>query len=231
MTLSSPTNATISVASSVVTIGASGSTAEALPNIYMPPDEVVGESDGYVDLPITLGSPGESAVTVNWKTSDGTGSANTTLPANTPPASTKETLARPCRTGSHTSDRQDSDLQLREESDDGDLYLLLLDRFAGRGQRVRSSTQIDVVGDAPATTNPGLYVMNAFADNNSGTVDVPVVLGGPSGLAQGVPVTVDYKTKNGSAARGNGLHQGERHAHVCTRRDRPKHCSTGCQAI
>jgi hypothetical protein len=67
---------------------------------------------------------------------------------------------------------------------------------------VKSTTQVDVAGDTPATTNPGLDAMNAFADNSAGTVSVPVVLGGPSGLAQGVPVTVNYSTANGSAVAG-----------------------------
>ena len=38
-----------------------------------PPDVVVGEADGYVDLPVTLNAPGDSMVTVNYATANGTG--------------------------------------------------------------------------------------------------------------------------------------------------------------
>ena len=44
------------------------------PGISAPADVVVGEVDGYIDLPVTLGAPGESAVTVDYATADGTGS-------------------------------------------------------------------------------------------------------------------------------------------------------------
>ena len=68
---------------------------------------------------------------------------------------------------------------------------------------VDSSTQIDVTGNASATTSTsGLFVKNAVVDASAGTVEVPVLLGGPSGSAQGLPVTVNYTTANGSAKAG-----------------------------
>ena len=66
VTLSTPTNATVADAVGVVTIGASGAPAVSLPEISAPPNVVVGETDGYVDLPVTLNAPGESTVTVNY---------------------------------------------------------------------------------------------------------------------------------------------------------------------
>ena len=74
VTLSTPTNATVADAVAVVTIGASGAPAVALPEISAPPNVVVGEADGYIDLPVTLNAPGESTVTVSYATTDGTAS-------------------------------------------------------------------------------------------------------------------------------------------------------------
>jgi hypothetical protein len=76
VTLSSPTNAVITQGTGVVTIGASGGTAVASPNISAPPNTVVGEDDGYIDLPVTLSAPGTSTVTVNYTTSNGGGCNN-----------------------------------------------------------------------------------------------------------------------------------------------------------
>ena len=66
------TNAVVVDGSGAVTIGASGGTPVATPAISAPPDVVVGEADGYVDLPVSLDSPGESTVTVNYATANGT---------------------------------------------------------------------------------------------------------------------------------------------------------------
>jgi hypothetical protein len=66
----------------------------------------------------------------------------------------------------------------------------------------RARTQIDVTGDAAATSTPGLYVRNAVVDNSAGTITVPVILGGPSGAASGLRVSVPYSTHDGSAVAG-----------------------------
>jgi hypothetical protein len=74
--LSSPTNSVITEGTGVVTIGASGGTASSLPNISAPVNTVVGEADGYIDLPVTLSAPGTSTVTVNYTTPEGGGCNN-----------------------------------------------------------------------------------------------------------------------------------------------------------
>jgi Calx-beta domain len=57
-----------------VTIGASGASAVSQPGVSVGPDVVVGEANGYVDLPISLSRPGTLPVTVTYTTSDGTAS-------------------------------------------------------------------------------------------------------------------------------------------------------------
>ena len=75
VTLGTPTNATIGDGTGIVTIGSSGATAVPSPGISAPPDLVVGEADGYIDLPVTLSAPGEANVTVNYATANGSASA------------------------------------------------------------------------------------------------------------------------------------------------------------
>ena len=77
ITLSNPSNASIVAGSGVVTIGASGATAVATPAVSAPPDLLVGEADGYVDLPVSLSAPGTSTVTVAYATANSTAFSGT----------------------------------------------------------------------------------------------------------------------------------------------------------
>ena len=54
-----------------MTIGASKGTPASSPYIYAPPNTVIGEADGWVDLPVTLGAPSSNLVTVNWTVPSG----------------------------------------------------------------------------------------------------------------------------------------------------------------
>ncbi len=77
LNLTSPANATISDPTGVVTIGASDATPVALPAISAPPDQIVGEGDGYVDLAVRLSAPSASTVTVKYETANLTAGAGT----------------------------------------------------------------------------------------------------------------------------------------------------------
>ena len=66
VTLGTPTHATVADGTGVVTIEASGATPVSSPGILAPPDVIVGASDGYIDLPVTLTAPGTSPVTVYY---------------------------------------------------------------------------------------------------------------------------------------------------------------------
>src|SRR5690348_15519801 len=69
----------------------------ASPGIYAPPDTVVGEADGQVDLAVRLSAPGQSTVTVSYSTSNGTasGSFNSCQFANSAFVNTSGTLTFP----------------------------------------------------------------------------------------------------------------------------------------
>ena len=51
-------------------------TPVASPAISAPPDVIVGEADGYVDVVVSLSAPGQSTVTVNYSTSNDTAPSN-----------------------------------------------------------------------------------------------------------------------------------------------------------
>src|SRR3984957_7091883 len=177
--------------------------AAGSPGIYAPRDGVVGETDGTVTLPVTMNTTSTGTVTVNYATADGSGSGGNTTCAF--PSSIYEsvsgTLSFP--PGSITQNVTVHILNCLKSLTTG-FYTFYLD-LAGNSSGStlnRSKTQIDVTGDASAASTPGLYAIGAKVDNTAGTVNVPVVLGGPSGAASASAVTVAYTTKNGSAVSG-----------------------------
>ena len=202
VTLGAATNATVADGTGVVTIGASGATPVTAPGISAAADVVVGATDGYVDLPVTLTAPGVNPVTVNYATANGTTLSNTFCSGSSygyagqsnsltfEPGVTLQTVRVPllnCGV-SLSSGFQEFSLNLSGNSSDSTL--------------VRAVTQVDVTGDASALSTPGLFVRDAVVDNSAGTVRVPVLLGGPSGAASGVAVSVPFSTHDGSAVAG-----------------------------
>jgi large repetitive protein len=176
--------------------------AVATPGISAPADVVVGAADGSVQLNVTLNAPGVNPVTVAYTTANGTSTSNTgcvyassgyvgqsgTLTFE--PGVTTQVVRVPllnCGTSLGTGFGVFS-LNLSGNSSDSSI--------------VRASTQIDITGDAPDASTPGLYALGAAVDNSAGTIEVPVVLGGPSGASTSVAVSVPYSTHNGSALSG-----------------------------
>ena len=204
VTLSSPTNATIVGGTGVVTIGASGATAVPSPNISAPPDVLVSEDDGYVDLPVTLSAPGTSVVTVDYATANGSAHGGTGCFGADynyiPPFGTG--------TGTLTFEPGVTTQVVRVDLLNCNLSGLLSFNFnlssAVNGTIIRPGTRIGIVGNnsANVSTDPGLYVRDAVVDNSAGTIEVPVLLGGTVGTPSASTVTVDYTTTNGSAVAG-----------------------------
>jgi len=203
VTLDSPSNATIAYGTGVVTIGASGAAPVAAPGIYAPPDAVAGETDGYIDLPVTLSAPGQGTVTVQYTTSNGTasGSFNSCNVPNSAFVNQSGTLTFTPGVTTQTVRVPLLDCQASLSLGFLNFYLTLSGNSSNSSIN-RAVSQVAITGDQAAASTPGLYVRDAIADALSGSVQVPVILGGPSGLAQGVPVTVHYATHDGSARAG-----------------------------
>ena len=208
VTLSSPTpNATIATGTGTVTIESNSGSAATFPIISAPPNVVVGESDGYVDLPVTLATPGSSTVTVNYATANGSGTGGTgcsyaNVYQGEPQAGgSNNTLT--FLPGETTQVVRVPLLNCAVSTSGFYTFYLNLTNASG-GTVVNPTTQIDVTGNAPASgaNTSGLVVKGAVVDASVGTVQVPVLLGGPTGSAQAQPVTVNYTTVSGTAKSG-----------------------------
>ena len=196
ITLSNPSNASIVAGSGVVTIGASGATAVATPAVSAPPDLLVGEADGYVDLPVSLSAPGTGTVTVNYATANSTAFSGTGCNATFVGVSGTLTFAPGETTKVVRIDLNDCGLS-------GFRAFLFNLSLPTNATMARAGTQVGIVGDAVAAGTPGLYARDAVVANGAGIVEVPVLLGGPAGAASKSTVTVDYATHDESAVAGS----------------------------
>ena len=161
-------------------------------------------ADGYVDLPVTLSAPGQGTVTVNYAVANETGfGGRTSCVENTDAFVNPGNGTVTFPPGVTTRTIRVTLLNCQQSLSYGFYtFHLSLSGNSSNSAIVRPVTSVDVTGDATASGTPGLYAKDATADAGAGTVQVPVVLGGPSGAAQGVPVTVHYATSDGSAKAG-----------------------------
>ena len=156
-----------------------------MPDISAPADTVVGEADGYLDLPVTLSAPGEATVTVNYTTADGSASCvgyNYCEPAALQLRGPENRRHPHLHPGGDDPGGAGAPVNCDQSLGTGfeNFYLRLSGNSVG-SSIIRPSSQVDITGDAAATSTPGLYVRNAVVDASAGSVNVPVVLGGPSG--------------------------------------------------
>jgi len=204
VTLGTPSHATIADGTGVVTIGASGAPAVSSPGISAPPDVVVGAADGYIDLPVTLSAPGTSSVTVNYTTAD------VTAVGSNPNSAPCPTYAYMVASGTLTFTPGVTTQVVRVDLNNCGLsvasgfqsFRLNLSASSVDSTITRAITEVDITGDNDTGKTPALYVRDAVVDNRAGTVSVPVILGGPSGVASASTVTVPYSTHSASAIGG-----------------------------
>ena len=199
LTLSNPTGgASIADATGTIAIGASPADPVATPGISAPPDVVVGEADGYVDLPVRLSAPGLVPITVIYEHE----------------LQLRElwnvVLARAI------SSDEDGNAELRPRRDDQGRPRAVPRLPRGRGPRLlpftvstpsnatiaRATTLVSIVNASTVVTSPLLFARDAVVDEKDGSVRVPVLLGGPAGQTSTNVVTVHYATANGTATAG-----------------------------
>jgi chitinase len=176
----------------VASVGAAAAPAgaAATPTIAAPPNVVVGEAAGSVNLPVTLSAPSTNPVSVNFSVPGGG--------CNNPAQGATGTLTFAPGVTSRTVT-----VTLNNCLTSGLQFFTFTLSGAVNGVIADPTTQVDVVGDPAATsTTPGLYVRDAVVDANAGSIDVPVLLGGPAGATSSSTVTVKYATTNGSAVAG-----------------------------
>ena len=75
ITLNTPVNATIADTTATVVIGANDTATTTTPQISVGPDTLLGEADGYLDVPVTLSAPAATAVSVVYSFANVTATA------------------------------------------------------------------------------------------------------------------------------------------------------------
>ena len=209
--LSSPSNATVVQSTATVTIGASGGTATSSPDVYAPPNTVIGESDGWVDLPVTLSAPSNRKDTVDWSVPAGgcynplSGNGSGTL--TFVPGQVLQVIR----------------MQVNQCNNDALTSTTLTLSGATDSVIADPTTVIDVVGDHNLVATPGLYIQGNTVDTSAGMAQVPVMLGGPAGATSASTVRVKYTTKNGTAVSGTDYSTTSGVLHLRTGADRADH--------
>src|SRR4029077_15774271 len=166
LTLSNPAGATILDGSGVIVIGASDAAATALPAVSAPPDVIVGERDGFVDLVVSLSAPGTSPVTVNYSTFNSTAGASNGCNADYVGASGTLTFA-PGET-TKVVRVQLLDCALVEPFE---TFLFQLSTPGG-ATIARSTSQIGIIDSDSTVAAPHLFVRDAVVDEKDGNARV-----------------------------------------------------------
>ena len=195
--LSSPVNATITDGTGVVVIGASDAAAVGAPALSAPPDVIVGEGDGFVDLPVRLSVPGLSTVTVAYTNANSSAIGSTSC--NFDYVGVNGTLS--FAPGETTKTIR---IDLLDCPDVEGFQSFTLELSSPTNATIaRASTRVGIVDNDTLAATPALFVRDTTADEKDGNARVSVLLGGTAGQATGSTVTVTYTTLNGGAIAGS----------------------------
>ena len=143
-----------------------------------------------MDLPVTLSAPSANLVTVAYSIPGG--GCNSPEPGSSGTLSFLPGVVL-----------QDVRVQLNICTyTAANYFIMTLSGASNTATIAQATTQVEVIGDDNLQSSPGLYVKNAVVDTSAGTVQVPVLLGGPNGANSASTVSVSYATANGSAVAG-----------------------------
>ncbi len=192
--LSGPTGgAVLADGAGVVTIVANDGGVAATPTVSVP-DLVVGESDGYVDIPVTLNAPADHATSVRVLSSSGSATGNTDY------LHVDETVTFNATQTVKTVrvELTDDAIDERQES-----FFVGLGNLSGLTAE-QPTGGVTIVDDDVTTGTPPVFVRDVLVDETAGTALVPVVLGaGLDGAASSSTVTVAYTTADAGATAGS----------------------------
>ena len=179
--------------------GVPAQAAGGTPSISAGPNVVVGEADGSVHLPGHPECAGSSAVTVNYATSNGSGTLRHRLLGQLHLPGPRDTVS--FAPGVTTQERDRQPLELPHSS--SGFYTFYLNLFSASGATIVDNlTQVDVTGNAPAAG-----ATSASSSRTPWWTPAPArsrsrPAGRAPGSAQAQPVTVNYTTVDGSARPG-----------------------------
>jgi Ca2+-binding RTX toxin-like protein len=197
LNLSNAVNGTIRDGRGEAVIGASDGSAVSQPRISVS-DAVVSESDGWVDIVVSLSAPGQNAVSVNYATADVSaddGGFDYFAVSGTINFAVGETT-KVVR------------VSLAEFSGVEGLESFRFNLSGAVNATIaQASASVQIVDDDTIVATPGLFVRDVVVDEQAGTATFVVLLGGPRGQASNSTVTVDYATggsnQNASATAGS----------------------------
>ena len=179
-----------------VALVGSAPAASSLPSVKAPADVIAGESDGHVDLTVTLSAPSSSPVSVHYATADSSATAGPTCNADY--VGTSGTLNFAPFQGSAKVQVQILDCP---DGEGFEAFRLTLSAPVN-GVIARASSEVGIVDNDNVVATPGIVARDAVVGEKDGVALVPVLLGGTGGEASNTDVTVDYTTVDGSARDG-----------------------------
>jgi hypothetical protein len=196
LNLSNANGATIVDGEGLAEIGANDATAVSQPRISVPNLLTVGESDGYVDIVVSLSAPAQNSVTVNYTTANGTAREGISWDY----LGISGTLNF---TAGETTKVVRVALSEHDGVEDWEYFQFNLSSptNAAIGQ---GSAKVWIVDNDTVLETPTLFISNVEADEKVGTARFVVTLGDfPQGSASNSTVTVDYATADGTATAGS----------------------------
>jgi Ca2+-binding RTX toxin-like protein len=196
LTLSDPSGAVLMQPTGRAVIGASDAATAATPRLSVA-DAVVGESDGWVDLVVSLSAPSASAVSVSFTTANGSAGFFNTAGTDDFTGTSGTISFAPGET-TQVVRVQIAD-QLAVEALEHFTFTLSapVNATLAKGDALVHIVDDDTVADAPT-----IVVRDVVVDEKDGTATFVVLLGGTAGVAADGPVTVDFATTAGSATAG-----------------------------
>ena len=191
--LSNAINATVVDGNGVAVIGRSDTATSAAPSISVG-DKIVSESDGYVDLAVTLSAPKTSAVSVKYATQNvapaydgGYDYHAVSGTLNFAAGETTKTV-RVALTDDAGAERFETFVLNLVTP----VNLTMADAWG----------QVFIVDDDTVNPEPGVRVLDAVVDEKAGTATYVVALGLPGGQSSANTVTVDFATSDSTATAG-----------------------------
>jgi uncharacterized protein YegP (UPF0339 family)/uncharacterized membrane protein len=195
LNLSNANGATIVDGEGLAEIGANDATAVSQPRISVPNLLTVGESDGYVDIVVSLSAPAQNSVTVNYTTANGTAREGISWDY----LGISGTLNF---TAGETTKVVRVALSEHDGVEDWEYFQFNLSSptNAAIGQ---GSAMVSIVDDDTVVDTPSVFVRDVVVDEKAGTAGFVVMLGGPTGQSSHSTVTVDFATADGTATAGS----------------------------
>jgi Ca2+-binding RTX toxin-like protein len=189
--LSGETNAILRDAQGVATIGANDAVSVASPRISVR-DITVGESDGWVDVVVSLSAPGQNVVTVAYSY------ANATAANSTDYIGIASTLTFAPGETTKVVRLEIQDDQVAEGFETFHFTLA----SPTNATIAKNYAQVGIVDDDKVVDAPRVFVRDVLVDEKDGTATFVVTLGDTGGEASNLPVTVAFTTVDDTATAG-----------------------------